>query len=292
MARRPDKGSTGIAGRRERSGKPPQGGRAVHPYRDPARQRQDERARPHPDDKLVRIAGLPSVAELFETGADRVERLYFEAALKAEVQPWCAVLARRRRVYRQVGAEEMQRVAGTAMHGGIVALARPRPIRDLDPSAADKWAADGAPLLILDGIGNPQNIGAIARTAAFYGLRRLVVSGHPGQAGLSDAAYRVAKGGLEWLDVYRVHDLPVVLRRLSESYHVVGTAIERGVPPSRLDSKGKPLALVLGNEEDGLPAATLSACTETVALSGSGHVQSLNVSAAAAILIHTLFAAR
>lgn len=239
----------------------------------------------------MRIAGLPSVAELFETGADRVERLYFKGTLKVEVQHWCALLARRRKVYRQIGEDEMRRVAGTAMHGGIVALARPRPIRDFDPAAAEPWAAAGHPLLILDGVGNPQNIGAIARTAAFFGVRRMVLSHHPQQAGLSDAAYRVAKGGLERVELYRAEALSDALRRLAEHYHVVGTVAAKGSAPGAIVRKGKPIALVLGNEEEGLPRETQAACSTLVTLPGRGHVQSLNVSAAAAILIHALLTA-
>jgi TrmH RNA methyltransferase len=239
----------------------------------------------------VRIAGLPSVTELFETGADRVERLYFEGTLKAEVQAWCASLARRRKIYRQIGDDEMRRVAGTAMHGGIVALARPRLIRDFDPALAGGWAEAGHALLILDGVGNPQNIGAIARTAAFFGVRRMLLSGHPQQAGLSDAAYRVAKGGVERIEFYRAEVLPEALRRLADHYLVVGTVAAKGVAPGAIDRKGKPVALVLGNEEEGLSRETQGACAKLVTLPGRGHVQSLNVSAAAAILIHTLLTA-
>lgn len=245
---------------------------------------------PHPDDKLVRVAGLPSVTELFETGADRVERLYFQGTLKNQVQEWCGILARRRKVYRQIGEDELRRVAGTAMHGGIVALARPRPIRDLDLAAVERWASAGQSLLILDGVGNPQNIGAIARTAAFFGVRRMIFSGHPGQAGLSDAAYRVAKGGLERIEIYRAPDVAGTLRALAAHFTVVGTVAAKGAAPARIDTSGKPVALVLGNEEDGLPRETQAACTALVTLPGSGHVQSLNVSAAAAILIYALLA--
>ncbi len=289
MTRPPGKRPPGHRNREER-------GREL--TRQPARRshRDDDRGQPHhqtqhPDDRLVRIAGLPSVAELFETGADRVERLYFEGTLKSEVQTWCAALARRRKVYRQVGDDEMRRVAGTAMHGGIVALARPRAIREIDLAAAERWAAAGQSLLIMDGVGNPQNIGAIARTAAFFGVRRMIFSHHPQQAGLSDAAYRVAKGGLEHIEIYHAPDLADALRRLAPHFLVVGTVASRGMAPAGIRPAGKPVALVLGNEEDGLSRETQAACTALVTLPGKGHVQSLNVSAAAAILIFTLLAA-
>ncbi len=292
--------------RKPLSGKPPSG----KPSRDPddARRGQSDRSpppssdpgwrsqgntqdparTPRPDDDLIRVAGLPSVLELFETGPERVERLYFEAEMRPHVQEHCAYLGRRHKVYRQIKDEEMRRVSGTAMHGGIVALARPRPIRDLDLADVRKWAAAGAPLLILDGIGNPQNIGAIARTAAFFGVPRLVLSGHPGQSGLSDAAYRIAKGGLERIDIYRANRLPEVLKALAEHYDVVGTALGGDKSLQSIGKGERPVALVLGNEEDGLSPATLAACTYVVTLQGGGRVQSLNVGAAAAILVHAL----
>ena len=292
--RTPDRGGRGVrSGGSRPSRRSDQGADYQSGYQGAAdRHPPEQRPRPRPGDDLIRVAGLPSVSELFETAAGRVERLYFEAQHKAVAQAWCAELGRRHKVYRQLKPDEMQRVAGTAMHGGIVALARPRPIRPFEIEAAERWAQEGSPLLILDGVGNPQNIGAIARTAAFYGLRRLVISDHPGQSGISDASYRIAKGGLEWLDLYRAERLPEVLRRLAGSYQIVATAVERASAPDRLERIGKPVALVLGNEEEGLPRATLAACPYVVALSGSGNVQSLNVSAAAAILIHTLLGRR
>ena len=134
----------------------------------------------------------------------------------------------------------------------------------------------------------PQNIGAIARTAAFYGLDRIVLSGHPSQSGLADTAYRVAKGGLERLEIWRARHLPDTLREIGGLYHVVGTATGKGMPLEDLAKGVKPIALVLGNEEEGLGPATLAACHAVISLRGSGRVQSLNVSATAAILIHEM----
>jgi RNA methyltransferase, TrmH family len=71
-------------------------------------------------------------------------------------------------------------------------------------------------------------------------------------------------------------------------YRVIGAAAERGQPLAALRSDERPIALVLGNEEQGLPVATLKACEELVTLPGSGWVQSLNVAASAVILLHAL----
>ena len=241
--------------------------------------------------KLFRVAGLAAVSALFAHEPGRVERLFFDERLKGEVGAFCTQLAHARRPYRMVEGEELARVAGTPMHGGVVALIEPRPVPLFDAEAAKRWAADGRPLLILDGVGNPHNLGAIVRTAAFFGLPRLVVSDHTGQALPSEASYRVAEGGFEWVEVYRAERFATALKRLKGIYRVVGTALSERAKPLGLLAASKqstPVAIILGNEEDGLPAATLAACDDVVMIPGSGHVQSLNVAATAAILIHAL----
>ncbi|HXZ00471.1 MAG TPA: RNA methyltransferase [Stellaceae bacterium] len=237
---------------------------------------------------LQRVAGLPAVAALFATRPQQVERLFFDERMKGAVGSFCAALAQARKPYRLVGEDELARVAGSVMHGGVVAVAEPRPVLPLDPAEAAGWARDGVALLLLDGVGNPHNLGAIARSAAFFGVKRLVLSDHPAQAAPSDASYRVAEGGLEHLTVYRATNFASALRRLAQSYRVLGTALERGTDLAALAPAPRPTALVLGNEETGLPQATLRACDEIVTIAGTGPVQSLNVSVSAGILLHAL----
>ncbi len=239
--------------------------------------------RPH-QRKLLRICGRAAVAALFERDPDRVERLFFDPRLGGEFGAWCETLAGTRRPYRQAGAAELARLAGTVLHGGVVAIARPRPPLALDHRSAPAWARDGKPLLVLDGIGNPHNLGAIVRTAAFFGIERIVLAERADQALPSDASYRVAEGGFEYLNVYRAA-VPAALYALRPAYRIIGTAPGRGALPD-LPRSTCPPALLLGNEEHGLDAATLAACDEVIAIPDSGRVQSLNVAAAAAILIY------
>src|SRR5262245_19565906 len=238
--------------------------------------------------KLLRVAGLPAVAALFATAPQRVERLFVDERTKARAGAFCQQLARLRRPYRVVAPDELARVAGSVMHGGIVALAEQRPIPELDLAEVTAWADEGKPLLMLDGVGNPHNLGAIARTAAFFGVPRIVLSDHPSQAGPSDASYRVAEGGLEYVELYRGVRFAHTLQRLSRPFHVLGTATDKGVPIAPLRRRDRPFALVLGNEEHGLPLATLRACEKIVSIPGGGLIQSLNVAASAAILLYTL----
>ncbi len=236
---------------------------------------------------LTRVSGQAAVGALFARSPERVERLFFLPERRVEASAFCSTLARRRKPFREVNGDELARIAGTAMHGGIVALARPQPVLPLDPAVAAAWVSAVPLLVVLHGLSNPHNLGAVVRTAAFFGIDRLVISDHPAQAGPSDAAHRVAEGGLEFVQLYRATAMPATLKGLKAGYRVVGTALGQGRALATLP-RDRPIAIVLGNEEAGLDAASLAACDEVVTLPGSGWVQSLNVAATAAILIHDL----
>ncbi|MEK7245162.1 MAG: RNA methyltransferase [Pseudomonadota bacterium] len=257
----------------------------------PRKERGGER-RPVHDERvhqrdLVRVAGRGAVKALFAHAPDRVERLFFSREMTEETAGYRRVMAKARKVFREAVPEELARIAGTVLHGGIVAVAKPKPVRDFDPAEAARWAAEAPLLPILHGVANPHNFGAIVRTMAFLGIPRLVLTDHPAQAGLSDAALRVAEGGFEALDVYRATSVAGTLRRLKENYRVLGAAVGRGLTLERVP-RDRPIALVLGNEEAGLDAAILAACDEAVTIAGAGSMQSLNVSVAAGILLYML----
>jgi TrmH RNA methyltransferase len=245
--------------------------------------------RPLHQRELLHVCGLAAVRALFARDPGRVERLFFAPRLATELIPFCRALAAAKKPYRAVGAAELARVAGTVLHGGVVAIARPLPPLMAGPEAVAGWAADGKPLVVLDGIGNPHNLGAIARSAAFFAVPRIVLADRREQALPSDASYRVAEGGLDRVTLYRA-SLPVLLPALRRVYRVIGAAAEGGDPPV-LRHAGRPAALVLGNEEHGLDPATHALCDQIVTIPGTipgGGVQSLNVAAAAAILIYLL----
>lgn len=252
-------------------------------------ERQGDQAELNSREKGLRISGLPAVSALFSHAPDRVLRLFYEDRMVNEVGNFCSQMAEMRRPYRKLDPAELTKIAGTVLHGGVVAVARPKPVLPFDCRQTRQWAVDREPLVILDGIGNTHNLGAIARTLAFFGFRRLLISDHPEQCGLSDSAFRVAEGGLEVLTVYRVKALPEALRQIKPHYRVVGTALARqGLTLDAVQEGGRPVALILGNEEAGLPKATLAACDALLTLQGSGDVQSLNVSATAAIMAYAL----
>ena len=231
-----------------------------------------------------RICGANAVAALFARRPDSVQRLFYTEATRQVAGPFCSRLARAHKPYRMLPAEDLTRAAGTQHHGGICAVATPRDIPALDLAAPPQLPF----MLALDGIGNPHNLGAVARSAAFFGIRAVLLHETTGAAMLSDAAYRVAEGGLEHLDLYRTADLAQAVRALQPWYRSVAATLGTGgVPPGDLP-RDRPTLLVLGNEEHGVSAGVLEACRRRVRIAPAGAVQSLNVAQAAAVLLYAL----
>jgi TrmH RNA methyltransferase len=228
------------------------------------------------------ICGANAVAALFARRAADVQRLFYLAAQRDAVGDWCAQLAAARKPYRMVEAEELETIAGTPHHGGIVAVAKPRNPLIFDHGAPPR----GKFLLVIDGIGNPHNLGAIARCAAFFGAPTLLLGEGPGHAMPSPAAYRTAEGGLEHLAIFRTRDLPRAVAALDPHYRTVASSLSRLAFTPKDLPRDRPIALVLGNEETGVSPEVLAACRREVRIPGSGRVQSLNMAQAAAVLLH------
>ncbi len=230
------------------------------------------------------ICGANAVAALFRRRPEAVLRLFYTEAMRGIAGPLCAELAKKRVPYRLLPPDEMARAANTAHHGGIAAVARARVVPIMEPASPPRVPL----LLVLDGIGNPHNFGAIARSAAFFGVTTLLIHHVPGAALPSDAAYRTAEGALEYLDLYRSRDLPTLLQALGPLYRTVAATLRPGAMAMGDMPRDRPLALVLGGEEHGVSAPVLAACRREVRIAGSGLVQSLNVAQAAAVLLHGL----
>lgn len=235
------------------------------------------------------LCGLPAVLARFASEPASIKRLFFDEPTSRKLGSLCRTLAAAKKVYRCVPPAELEKISGTLHHGGVVCIVQPPALKAPAPKDIAGWAARREPLVVLDRIGNAHNLGAIARTAAFFGVSNIIIPAHPSAALPGEAAHRIAEGGLEHITLWRAPSLPVFLLTLARSgYEIVGAAT-RGGAPAR-PAAGKPVALVLGNEEHGMAPEVAKACTRLVTLTGSGRVESLNVSVAAAILLHTYFA--
>ncbi len=248
------------------------------------------KSRPNNRLKEINVCGWQAVSALFERHPQQIKRLFFDAPTGKRAGQLCSYLAQHRRVYRQLVPGELEKVAGTVHHGGIVAVIAERPLLKVTSQTIDAWARVKMPLLLLDRVGNANNLGAIVRTAAFFGVRAIIVPDHPAQALPGDAVWRVAEGGMEYVDFYRVPTLPDFCAMVKRAYYLVGTSLSGGPLRATTEAAGsRPIAVILGNEEHGMSTAVVGACERLVKISGTDTIQSLNVSAAAAVLCWELF---
>lgn len=180
---------------------------------------------------------------------------------------------------------DLDRLVGGGLHQGIVAEAGPYPYVQAEDLVARALGASGAAFLVaLDGIQDPQNLGAIIRTAEAAGAHGLILA-RDRAAGVTPAVVRASAGATEHLAVARVTNLAAFLdwvkgRRL----WVVGADPGGGRLLYSVDLRG-PVVLVIGAEGGGLRSLVKSRCDIRVRIPLAGNVASLNASSAAAVCI-------
>lgn len=241
--------------------------------------------------KQFTICGLNSVRAVATYTPEIIERLFFDASSAALFSEACRHLAQMRKTYRLVTADELKRISDSTHHQGAAALIDEPPPR---PLAGLKLQS---PSLCLHDVLNPHNIGAILRTAAFFGVSSIVVSRATFAAAQTQSAWRIAEGGLTHVTLYVYENARDFFSWIRDSNLRALGAIKPDGKKSRtlrefLRDKNKGHAIIcLGNEEEGLPAAFVNECNGRFSISGSGKVESLNVSVAAALCLNEIQAA-
>jgi TrmH RNA methyltransferase len=181
-----------------------------------------------------------------------------------------------------VESDELARLADTVHHEGVCLLARQRAEVRVDDLV--QTLRDGGLLLALDRVENPHNIGALLRSAAYFGASGLIAV-TPRIASLPPAAVRIAEGGAEYVPTCLVSELAGPLAQLrAAGIAVIGADAGAGTSAEALRFPRR-AALVLGSERHGLAPDVKQRCTELVHIPGTDAVESLNVSVAAGILL-------
>jgi 23S rRNA (guanosine2251-2'-O)-methyltransferase len=178
-------------------------------------------------------------------------------------------------------------------HQGVAALVPPYRYCDLDHLIAFSRSPNNPPfLLMLDHLEDPQNLGAIMRTADVTGIDGLIIPERRA-AGVTAAVRKVAAGAAERLKVAQVTNLSQAATRLkAEGFWLYGAEADGDIPYYRADYK-LPLVLVIGSEGRGLSTLLRKNCDQTLSIPMPGQaVGSLNVSAAAAVLIYAALGQR
>ena len=186
-----------------------------------------------------------------------------------------------RRVWRapDTDAAELTRLAGSPDHQGVVAEVDPYPYADADALLEQPDAL----IVALDRIQDPQNLGAMARSAEAAGANGLVIPSRR-SASVTPAAAKASAGAVEHLRIARTNLAEFLSRAKDADAWVYGAEANAEAPYTQVDLTGK-LVLVLGSEGTGLRRLVAERCDALISIPVRGRVASLNVSAAAAALL-------
>ncbi len=254
--------------------------------------------KPHPrtmNEPEQKVAGRNACRALFEARRDDVRRVYVTDDTLGpfgDVLKWCA---QQKIAYHIKTSADLDAIAETVHHDGVVFIARLKKEHSFDEIAgyyereheSDKSAR--AMVVLLEDVKNPHNLGAILRVCAHFGVRAVLAAGTT--PGLSPAAMRTAEGGAEHVDVVEVGDGVSAIERLKAAgFHVVATSShtqqmlgEGALPPRSL--------VMFGSEGEGLSRELADLSDTAIAIPGSGALESLNVACAASVVLWELWRA-
>jgi TrmH RNA methyltransferase len=247
------------------------------------------------------MCGRHACAARFARSPESIVRAYFTPQSLKDFAATARALASQKRAYHVVDSETIAKVSGTVHHEGVCFIVRrEHPVPSVSQLLNDS-GGNGGPLLVLDGVSNPHNLGAIARVAAHFGAAGLIIvsagtlaASEPpsGEEGSREPAYgpsffRTAQGGAEFLSCVHVasEQVPQTFAEMERAgYVLMGTSSHRGKAVYDIQLPPR-VAFVLGSESHGLSDSVRRALKQEVSLPGTGNVESLNVACAASGLL-------
>lgn len=236
-------------------------------------------------DKTDYIFGLRAVIEAIEAGRD-IDKVLMRKDMGGDL---ARELMQKIREYdivvQKVPVEKLNRIT-MKNHQGAIALLSPVAYQKLDNIIPMLYEEGRTGLvLVLDGVTDTRNFGAIGRTADCAGVDAIVIP-ERNSASVTPDALKTSAGGLFYVPVCRERDLVKAVRSLKDNgYLVVGASEKGAVPYVDLDYT-VPVAIVMGSEDTGISPEVLKLCDRLAAVPMLGHIGSLNVSVAAGVMLY------
>jgi TrmH RNA methyltransferase len=230
------------------------------------------------------VQGLRAGLAVFARRRDDILRVVYAEAARGEVDAIVRWAAARRVPCGAAPEREIDRFAESSHHEGLCLQVRPRPWLPAAEIAEALLRSRGA-AIALDRVRNPYNVGAVVRSAAFFGLEAVILGAPAPHPGLAPTAVRVAEGGAEEVRLSRTTDLADTLARLrARGVRIVGADAHATRDALAFDFE-RPSVIVVGNEREGLADRVRAQCDDLVVIRGGGRVESLNVAVAAGVLM-------
>jgi 23S rRNA (guanosine2251-2'-O)-methyltransferase len=235
------------------------------------------------------LYGVHSVLELLRAGRRPLDKLYILKGRRGEQVDEIIRLARVQGVTLHFESKPvLDRAAQSEKHQGVVALVAAKTYDTPERLIQIAHEMNQSPLvLLLDGVEDPRNLGAIIRTAEAAGAHGIILPRYR-SVGLTGTVDKASAGALEHLPIARVVNLSRAVDELKkEGLWIVGLEPTASQSYTALDYKG-PIGIVVGGEGQGIREGLLRHCDYLVSIPMSGRVESLNVSVAVGILLYEI----
>jgi len=233
-----------------------------------------------------RVEGRNAVTELLATGRTIKRLLVLEGARAKDPLDVLASQARARGVrVESVSRRDLDKLSERGAHQGIIAVVEPFRYASLDDVVGRAAGKPASLIIVLDHVNDPGNLGAVVRTAEVVGADGVIIPKERA-ASMTPSALKAAAGGAEHLPVCRTANVVQALERFKqEGFWVAGASEKATTEAWDAPLEGR-IVLVMGAEGSGLARLTERTCDLLVRLPVRGHVSSLNVSAATAVLAY------
>ena len=256
----------------------------------PRPERRDERPM-HEEEQMENnlLVGRNPIREALRAGRDIEKLLVARGELIGSAREIVAMAREAKIVVQEVARERLDAMAPN--HQGLIAVASAYSYKTVDDMLALAKERGEAPLLvILDGVTDPHNLGAIIRSAECAGAHGVIIPERRA-VGLTPAAVKSSAGAVEYLPVAKETNLTRVIERLKkEGIWIYGAAMN-GEDYRKVNFSGA-AAIVIGSEGEGISRLVSESCDKLVSLPMKGHIDSLNASVAAGILLYAVAGAR
>lgn len=236
-------------------------------------------------DKSDYIFGIRAVMEAIEAGRD-IDKVLIKKDLQGELASELLQLIKTHRIpVRRVPGQVIDRIT-RKNHQGVLATLSAVTYHRLDHLVPQLYEEGRLPfILVLDGITDVRNFGAIARTAECVGADAIVIPEH-GSVSVGGDAVKTSAGALLHIPVCRERSTPLAVKFLKENGYMVVAVTEKGaVNYTEIDYTG-PVALVMGAEDTGISPEVLKLAECGASIPMFGHIGSLNVSVAAGVIMY------
>lgn len=233
------------------------------------------------------LYGISPVQLALDTKKRQVYNLYFKKGkTTAELEKIIGICRKKGIQTIAKSPDELSDLARTTQHQGVVLECSFLQAKDIDAFISN--TPESSLVVVLDQVEDPQNFGAIVRTCAYLGADAVVIQKRH-SAPLSPTASKASAGALEYFPVYEAGNLAKSLEKLKQQgYWIYGSSLD-GSDFNR-ETVVEKSVLIMGNEGKGIRDLTRKNCDHLIKISGNNSTESLNVNAAAAILIsHFIF---